>query len=522
MARPTFSEPTAAELAELNRPAPAPRQAAQPAENLIDAPAPLKPTAEAPAPVPEPAEAPTNVQRQPAESTPLLSERGSVLAKEHTNLEAAFDEADKKAALESAKTPEQREEETVAAEAAKSTLPAPVTEPAITTAETDKTITEVEAELASPNLKNRDRKRYKELLGSLKAEKTARAEYEAKLKEIEARPPTKTDDSELAKLREEAATAKADAAKVADENLKYRRRYDLESDPTVIERFEKPVKQAEESITKVLAAHELGKPTLDLIEKSGGFAAFSKSGKIFNVTEMVDGVATKVQRTAAELTRSWLDAMAPADAEEVRTAMSEQIRAKAERSRFVQEETSKADEYFKAQRSQGTAQTEAQVAAQKKIAEDFNKWAAEEPEKTEWLKKKEIPSTATPEQKAEIEKENAFIEETRSFLKAPIKPDPAVPDSGYAQYRQMVKDAAELRVIKRQAPKADARIKELEAQVARLQGATATTPAKKAGSILPGAVSASAPKPKRFDPMKDDLAAKLEKEMFEAMGSVQR
>lgn len=511
MARPQFTDLSPADERELN--SPAPRQAAPPPV------APLLETPPPPAPPvvaidPEEVTPPVNVQRQPPDSPPLNSlAKDAAASKDITSLEDAFDKADKDAALESAKTPEQKEAERVAAEAsahvAEAPMPPVVAEAPVTTAQTDQTIKDVESELANPNLKARDRKRYKELLTSLKAEKTARTEYETRLRELQAKPvPTAVDTAELTKLREE-------QGKLADENLKYRRILSLQDDAEVTKRFEEPVKKAEEGIASVLKTYNLGQGTLDLIQKEGGFAAFSKSGKLLALTVEQDDPdnpgqkkTVRIQKSASDITREWLNNMAPADAEVIREGMREQISANKARTAFFEQEGAKAKEYFESQRTAAAAQTTEQAEAAKKISAEYEKWVGETEGKVDWLKEQPIAADAAPEAKKTAEAHNAFVKETKAFLRSSPKT--------VEEYQKLVYDAAEARHLRRTQPTQQARIKELEAQVARLQGASPTTPRR--GSILPGGDGApAAPKVKKFDPMRDDPTDRLAAE-FAALG----
>lgn len=506
MARPKFEDISDADAKQLIQSAP--RAPDKPATPLTEQTPPME--------VDDGAPNPTNVQRQPADAAPLDPMRGTAkLAPEIDSLQKGFEEAEARQAADRLKTPEQREAEAAAAQEKKDAEEAAKAAPVdkkddttaaavapVGTAATDQTITNVEEELKNPHLKARDKKRYTELLSSLKSERTARQEHEAKVKELEAKAtaPTKADDAELKKLRDELQAT-------ADENLKYKRKFGLESDPEIAKRYDEPVKQAEEGITKILEGYQLGKPTMELIAKEGGFAAFSKSSRLFAFVQEVDDPANpgkkiqqRIQKSAADLTREWLNAMAPGDAEEIRSKMSAQFGARDAKSRFITEESAKASEYFKQKSEAESKQSTEQQAAAKQIADEYNKWTDETSAKTDWMKEQEVPAGATPEQKASIEASNAFAKDVKGFLKKP----PATRE----EYQAMVYDAAEARHLRRTASTKDARIKELEAQVGRLQAGSSTTPKK--GSIMPGAPGAGAPaKEKKFDPMKDDVTDNL-------------
>lgn len=509
MARPTFQDVSDAELRQLNTPAPRTAPTPPPVP-LEDAPIPVAPATADPAAAVsgEPVEVlpPVNVQRQPADSPPLNSlAKDAAPSKEMVSIEEAFNKADQEAALEAAKSPEQKEQERIAAEEKAKTAEAapatPVVEPPVTTAQTDETIAAAEAALKDPATKAARRKDISRLLTSLRAEKTARGELEAKLKEQESKAtnPTKVDDAEVAKLRETLQARE-------DENLKYKRILQLSDDTEVAKRFDAPVKAAEEGIAKVLTGYSLGQPTLDLIAKEGGFAAFSKSGKMLTVPVEQDDPENpgqkkivRIQKSASEITREWLNNMAPADAEAIREGMREQIAANKQRQKFFEDEGAKAKEFYAQQKTQAVAQTAEQVESAKKIAAEYEGWVAKTEAETPWLKEQAIAADATPDAKKSAEEHNKHVAEVKAFMKKP----PAT----VQEYQTLVYDAAEARHLRRTGPQKDARIKELEAQLARVQGASSTTP--KRGSIMATPPSPSAPKEKKFDPMRDDPADRL-------------
>ena len=188
-----------------------------------------------------------------------------------------------------------------------------------------------------------------------------------------------------------------------------------------------------------------------------------------------------------------------ADAEAIRESMREQFRAGRDKDAYIAAETEKAKEYFKQQAETGAKQTEAQQAEAKRIGDEYAKAVGEFETKTDWLKEIAVDAKGTPEAKKAAEEHNKFVGEVKTFLKSPPKT--------VDEYKQLVFDAAEARHLRRAGASTQGRIKELEAQVARLQASTAVTPRK--GSLLPGGSGAPDVKPKKFDPMRDDPTEKL-------------
>lgn len=290
----------------------------------------------------------------------------------------------------------------------------------------------------------------------------------AKAKEVEEARKTAAPPEEITKLREQ-------QAKLAEDLARYRRRYDWDSDPETVARYDEPRKQSETLIEGILQRHG-GEAVVKAVKDAGGFAEFSRSGKVFEyqVPDPENEGQTKLARvTAQQLAKQWLDAIPIADAEAIRSAVGKQRLLSEERQAAMQ----KAIEDFKSHEEKIRGQTEQQAkAAQesaKKAEEEFE--AAIKPiGEADWIKDRVIPEGATPEQRKEIEEWNKFNAQMRSDLRKHPK--------DAKEYADMKVAAVESHHLRRLNGTLEAKVKELEAQLKKQKEATRTT--GKGGSLL--------------------------------------
>lgn len=344
-------------------------------------------------------------------------------------------------------------------------------------------------------------KRIKAILAERDAAKqeaaAAKAEYEA-AKKAPSTPP-----EELEKLRKDYDAAQSDL-------MRYRRLHDIQSDKEFNAKYKEPVKQVESTIESTLKKSGFTDPVLEVIKKEGGFAAFARSQKTFTVQEPDadnPGQTKPVSRTAAELARSWLNTINPADAELVRASLGKQQLLQEEEKNAIAQAQDEAKSFFE---NQTQAQRQAAEAAQQKqqaATKEYQDWLNEAKEKSEWLKDRTVPDNATAEQKAEIERHNEFNKQLREGLEK----NP----TNVKEYGELKLAAAESHHLRRTMGEKDARIAELEAQLSRQKNALRTTP--KGGSLLK---SDAAPKEANAGP-KDptDFRSGLRKRIMAGQGN---
>ncbi len=337
-----------------------------------------------------------------------------------------------------------------------------------------KTDEEVPSEMMKvlPNDKPMTARRIQQFLKTIEFKDKTVAEKDAIIKQLQEKTSTAGGDEELAKI-------KADLDAKSSELLKYRRRYELDTDPEIKSKFDEPVTQAEGSIKETLAKHGLGDSTWKEIEKHGGFAAFSRSSVTYPVKEYnADGQEVIVHKTAAQLAKSWLEAMPVGDTEEVRAALGRQSMTKAEKKRFVEKETAEADKYFKSQEEQRSRSQQEQAASHEKLMKEFGEWTDNEIKTKDWLKNKDIPPGATSDQKKQVEEENAFRAQLRTMLKNP-------PTNSPEKVREVLLGGVEAHYLRKENGNLASRVKALEAELSKIKGGTRTTP--KEGSLLSSA-----------------------------------
>jgi hypothetical protein len=354
-------------------------------------------------------------------------------------------------------------EKTTPKETAKPATPPPDGDPA-----PEMTIAELEEAANDPHAKPRDATRWRKLLYERRQAVTRAEAAETKLKETEAKLSQPQTSEELTKLREE-------HAKASDELSKYRRRFEIDTDPEFKTKYDEPAAHAEASIEATFKKHNLGASTLEAIKAEGGFAAFSRSTKTFPVTIVgADGEKTIVNKTAAELSRDWLNALPVADAEMIKQAVGRQQLLGEEKKQAVEKAVAGAREYFDSRSAAAKKAEEEQQQTQKQLAEAHAKWVKETTDSADWMKVEDVPSDATAAQKKEIEARNEFNRQLRSRVAS-------VPKSA-EEFHELIYDAAHAHHLRREIGARDERIKHLEAQLAKVKEGTRTT--NRGGSLL--------------------------------------
>lgn len=229
---------------------------------------------------------------------------------------------------------------------------------------------------------------------------TKLSELEKKLTEVKTVDP-KTDE---------------EVKKQLDELAMYRRRYELDKDPEVKNKFDSRVESAETAITATLVKRNAGKGLLDLIKEEGGWSKFTESNRIVTIP---DGEGGSKSVTAAEMSEAVLQALPLGDRKAIEAAMVEQIQTRRDKERYLKEQQDQAVEYFKkkeTEASKGTEEFQRQVEESKKVIEEYKKKTLE----SDWIKDKPIPSNASPVEKAAIEEHNKYNSQLRTVFNKAI------------------------------------------------------------------------------------------------------
>lgn len=301
-------------------------------------------------------------------------------------------------------------------------------------------------------------------------EKKLKAEAEALRKELEEakkQPKTQANLEEVERIKQEKLAAE-------QELIKYRRRYDIDNDPEFKSKFDEPIKQSEQAIEETLKKYNLGESTLKAIRDSGGFAAFSRSEKIFKIPQVVDGVQQHVAMTAAELAKHWVDNLAIPDAELIRQAVGRQEVLSLERKATIERELQNANEYFSKKHEEEKRTREQVAESQRQMAERYNQLVAEAENSLDWIKDKEIPVGATPEQKKEIEEYNLTQRELRESFRKNI--------TNTEEYFELKRDAAFSRHLQREEARLKKELEAARAEIDKLKDSMKVT--SKGGSLM--------------------------------------
>lgn len=220
----------------------------------------------------------------------------------------------------------------------------------------------------------------------------------------------------LAKLEEDLAKA-SNIDPMANEKVKqhldelamYRRRYNLESDPAIKQRFDDRVSNAENAIHKSLISKGLPETLLAEVKNEGGWLKFADSERVIKLQN-------GKEMTAAELAEAIKAQLPVSERRAIEALELEQIQTRRDKDVYFQEETSKAKEYFSEQENMTKKQQEEYgkrlTDANKVVAEWKQKFKAE----NAWLKEKEIAAGVTPEQKAELEDHNKHAKQLNSLI----------------------------------------------------------------------------------------------------------
>ncbi len=223
---------------------------------------------------------------------------------------------------------------------------------------------------------------------------TKLAELEKKLSEVKTVDP-KTDEAIKSQL---------------DELAMFRRRYDLEKDPEVKTKFDSRVESSEKSILDTLTRRGAGDPLINLIKEDGGWMKFADSGRVITLK---DGTQT----TAAQLAETIVQQLPISERRAIDAAMMEQVQLKRDKDRFFQEETSKATEHFKKRDEEAQKHQQEYQKQVEEAAKTIETWHKDVVAKNDWLKEKDIPANATPEQKTAIEEDNKYTRQLNTVLK---------------------------------------------------------------------------------------------------------
>ena len=319
----------------------------------------------------------------------------------------------------------------------------------------------------------------------------------SKIKEVESRETETRKQAEekakrLAELEQQLSTVKS-SDPTTDEKVKaqldelamYRRRYELDNDPELREKFDTRIEAQESAIVDHLKKRGATDELVKLIQNEGGWARFASSNNTMTLPDEDGGTR---QVSMAELAETIVNALPLGERKAIEAAMMDQIQTQSAKKLHYEDQVKKAKEYFSKRDEEGR---KAQAEQQRQIEEarkSVEKWQSEV-EQSDWLKDKELPSKATPEQKQAIQEHNRYNAQLRSLLKKAVSTTDLngmleiVHDS--VRYYDERRNTASL---KREVDSLRAELQAKQAELDKFKGASRSVP--RAGSV---SSNASAP-----------------------------
>jgi len=334
--------------------------------------------------------------------------------------------------------------------------------------------------------KQETKERFATVLRELKTAREAgdmtKKEFEAAKQELES---TKKANEEAAKKAVVPDEVIQQQKAEREELAMFRRQYQLDQDPEVKKNYDERVDAVEQSIAKTLTEAQVHPKAIELIQKTGGWMAFSRSKTPMAWTDVdpddPNGTITR-RGTQAEYAKYLLDRLDASDAATVSARSGEQVLIKDSKERFLAEEKKKASEYFQTREKQYQDQREKMTAAQKALDDQYNEWVESLGKSNEILKDQPIPDKASEADRKSIKQGNEERASVRKFVKEQSK------TTSLDAYKDLVLTAAKGKLSDRlitsekaRAEAAEKKIAELEAQLTKIRSAGRTI--TKTGSI---------------------------------------
>jgi hypothetical protein len=302
------------------------------------------------------------------------------------------------------------------------------------------------------------------------SEKTINAIKEIKKAAHEQREGRKLAEKTVKELQQKldsSETITPERKKQIEDAIAFRQAFDIENDPEFNEKFTKQIAQGEETVIGMLRSWKLPENAAKYIQDNGGVLRFRTSNELMPTSvKSKDGS----RMTHAEWWHEKVESNLTAAQKEqlgdellnlrqvLRTRDSTIKDAQANRGKFIQ-----------------SRQEEAQKAAkdwENRIIKHAEKVL---PEFGEFAKKKDIPQNASPEERKTIEEHNARFEQAQKIAQkyiTDITPENLVEAALAKAYLTVVKDVDKIHAAR--ADKAEARVKELEKQIADIKSAGKT------------------------------------------------
>jgi hypothetical protein len=319
----------------------------------------------------------------------------------------------------------------------------------------------------------------------------------SKIKEVESRETETRKQAEekakrLAELEQQLSTVKS-SDPTTDEKIKaqldelsmYRRRYELDNDPELKEKFDTRIEAQESAIVDHLKKRGATDELVKLIQNEGGWARFASSNNTMTLPDEDGGTR---QVSMAELAETIVNALPLGERKAIEAAMMDQIQTQSAKKLHYEDQVKKAKDYFSKRDEEGRKAAADQQRQIEEARKSVEKWQSEV-EQSDWLKDKELPAKATPEQKQAIQEHNRYNSQLRSLLKKAVSTTDLngmleiVHDS--VRYYDERRNTASL---KREVDSLRAELQAKQAELDKFKGASRSVP--RAGSV---SSNASAP-----------------------------
>jgi hypothetical protein len=319
----------------------------------------------------------------------------------------------------------------------------------------------------------------------------------SKIKDVESRETETRKQAEekakrLAELEQQLSTVKS-SDPTTDEKVKaqldelamYRRRYELDNDPELREKFDTRIEAQESAIVDHLKKRGATDELVKLIQNEGGWARFASSNNTMTLPDEDGGTR---QVSMAELAETIVNALPLGERKAIEAAMMDQIQTQSAKKLHYEDQVKKAKEYFSKRDEEGKKAAADQQRQIEEARKSVEKWQSEV-EQSDWLKDKELPAKATTEQKQAIQEHNRYNAQLRSLLKKAVSTTDLngmleiVHDS--VRYYDERRNTASL---KREVDSLRAELQAKQAELDKFKGASRSVP--RAGSV---SSNASAP-----------------------------
>ncbi len=189
----------------------------------------------------------------------------------------------------------------------------------------------------------------------------------------------------------------------------YRRRYELENDPAIKEKFDSRITNSEETIVKTLTDRGAPATILAIVKEEGGWLKFVDSQRTI---KLADGS----EPTAAEVAEIIRNALPLSERRRLESLELEQIQVSRDKQTYFNEESKKAKDYFSEHEAKTRAEREAQRQAFEQAVKVANEWRSKFVQENEWLREKEIAANLTKEQKAALEDHNTHAKQLNQLI----------------------------------------------------------------------------------------------------------